>query len=95
MSRRITMCGGPCVDSYITAGGLFGHPPAAFWAVRDADGDVGCIKGEAGHPPALDRGETLLGCYEYDPAADAYTWRPAARYEWRGGSYPDEHRLSG
>lgn len=93
-TRRISMCGGPCLDSYITAGGLHGHPPPAFWAVRDADGDVGCIKGDASHPPALDRGEVLLGCYQYDAAADAYTWRPAVPEPWRGRAYPDGHHLA-
>ena len=78
MSRRIPVSGGPCQECYVAAGGLSGRPPRALWAVRDADGDVGCISGEPGHPPELDTGECLLGCYEYDEATDHYTWRPSA-----------------
>jgi hypothetical protein len=77
-SRRICLSAGPCWDQHVSAGGLAGRPPRALWAVRAAEGDVGCIAGEPGHPPALLSGEHVLGCYEYDPAADGYNWRPAA-----------------
>ncbi len=92
-TRRISMCDGPCKDNYVTAGGLFGRPPQALWAIRDEDGDIGCIKGEAGRPPELDYGETVLGCYEYDPSADGYVWRPARRDRWHPSPHRGEHRL--
>jgi hypothetical protein len=91
--HRIAMCGGPCGETYLTAGGLSGAPPRALWAVRDADGDVGCIAGEVGRPPGLAPGEAVLGCYEYDAMSEAYTWRPAPCNGWRRGLYPDDHPL--
>ncbi|MEJ7808892.1 MAG: hypothetical protein WKG32_00600 [Gemmatimonadaceae bacterium] len=87
-SRRICVGEGPCIDRHVTVGGFSGRPPLALWAVRDADGDVGCISGQPGRPPALDVGETILGCYEYDVATDAYTWRPTAPDRRAPNPYP-------
>ena len=84
-TQRISMCDGPFQHGYITVGGLFGQRPQALWAVRDEDGDIGCIRGQRGQPPGLGMGETVVGCYEYDDAADGYVWRPVPQLCWHPG----------